>query len=246
VKATTTTLEKCCCMKSDTDDPYLWMVKMERLNCNWEVEKYENGMKSSDEQMKATILAHLPTRCYESVIASLNGKIGTSTLTFQDFVGEIVNHFEMFIKPAKNRLEQQGSGKHMALNTTTGKGGWQAFKGKCKKRGKQGHKASHCTTTGETKNTNPTKTFSGKCFKCGESGHMARDCKETTYGEKGKFVGMTVGGSKMLDNQKVSQTDKLTSRRWQRTFCTELRKQTKRKRRSIENSHDGSRIHEKN
>ena len=102
VKATTK-LEKCY-MKSDTDDPYLRIVEMERLN--WEVEKCENGMKTSNEQMKATILARLPKcPCYESVIASLNGKMGTrSNLTFKDFVGEIVNHFKMFIEPAKNRM----------------------------------------------------------------------------------------------------------------------------------------------
>ena len=78
-------------------------------------------------------------------------------------------------------MEQQGSGKHMmALNTTTGKGGWKAFKGKCNKCGKQGHKARDCNTGhGETKNTNSNKTFSGKCFKCGDSGHMARDSKKT-------------------------------------------------------------------
>ena len=48
----------------------------------------------------------------------------------------------------------------MALNTTTGKGGWKAFKGKCNKCGKQGHKACNCNTGhGETKNTNSNKTF---------------------------------------------------------------------------------------
>jgi gag-polypeptide of LTR copia-type/Zinc knuckle len=205
VKATTK-LEKCY-MKSDTDDPYLWIVEMERLNR--EVGKCENGMKRSDEQMKATILARLPKRRYESVIASLNGKMGASDLTFQDFVGEIVNHFELFVEPAKNRMEQQGSGKHMALNTTTGKGGWKAFKGTCNKCGKQGHKARDCNTGGETKNTNSNKKFSGKCFKCGDSGHMARDCKKTTYGERGMFVGMSVGGSKMQDRQQVSQTEQV-------------------------------------
>ena len=51
--------------------------------------------------MKATILARLPKHCHESVITSLNGKMGTSDLTFQDFVGEIVNHYEMFVEPAK-------------------------------------------------------------------------------------------------------------------------------------------------
>jgi hypothetical protein len=118
VKATTK-LEKCY-MKSDTDNPYLWIVEMERLNR--EVDKCENGMKRSDEQMKVTILGRISKRRYKSVIVSLNGEMVTSDLTFQDFVGEIVNHFDMFVEPAKNRMEQQGSGKHMALNTTSSKG----------------------------------------------------------------------------------------------------------------------------
>ena len=99
----------------------------------------------------------------------------------------------------------------MALNTTTGKGGWKAFKGQFNRCGKQGHKARDCNTGGKTKNTNSNKTFSGKCLKCEDSGHtMARDCKKTTYyGEKGMFVRMSVGGSKMQDKQQVSQTEQV-------------------------------------
>ena len=41
-------------MKTDIDDPYLWIVEMERLNR--EVEKCENGSRRSEEQMQATIL----------------------------------------------------------------------------------------------------------------------------------------------------------------------------------------------
>jgi hypothetical protein len=33
--------------------------------------------------------------------------------------------------------------------------------------------------------------------------------KKTAYGEKGMFVGMSVGGSKTQDNQKVSQTEQV-------------------------------------
>jgi hypothetical protein len=82
VKATTK-LEKCN-MKSDLDDPYLWIVELERLNR--EVEKCENGSSRSEEQMEATILAQLPKRRYKSVITSLNGKIGTKGFDHKDFI----------------------------------------------------------------------------------------------------------------------------------------------------------------
>ena len=149
VKATTK-LEKCY-MKSDLDDPHLWIMEMERLNR--EVEKCENGTRRSDEQMEATILARLPKRRYESVIASLNGKIGMKGFTHKDFISEILGHYEMFVEPFKNRQGRENHdgrererGKHLALNTSSGKGGWRAFKGKCNKCGKQGHRARDCRT----------------------------------------------------------------------------------------------------
>ncbi|KAI2497956.1 hypothetical protein MHU86_16562 [Fragilaria crotonensis] len=147
VKATTK-LEKCF-MKHDFDDPYIWILEMERLNRD--VEKCENGIKRSDEQMQATILSRLPKRRYESVITSLNGKIGSNDFTYDDFVSEIYVHYEMFIEPYKNRFAEQTKGKHLALNTVSGKGGWKAFKGKCNKCGKQGHKARDCNSTGRGK-----------------------------------------------------------------------------------------------
>ena len=115
VKATTK-LEKCY-MKSDLDDPHLWIMEMERLNR--EVEKCENGTRRSDEQMEATILARLPKRRYESVIASLNGKIGMKGFTHKDFISEILGHYEMFVEPFKNRQgrENQTDEKGSAENT---------------------------------------------------------------------------------------------------------------------------------
>jgi hypothetical protein len=40
--------------------------------------------------MQATILARLPKRRYESVISSLNGKIGTKGFDNKDFIAEII------------------------------------------------------------------------------------------------------------------------------------------------------------
>ena len=121
VKATTA-LEKCY-MKNDVDDPHMWILEIERLNR--EVGKCENGTMRSQEQIQATILARLPKRRYESVITSLNGKIGREGMEHQDFISEITGHYEMFIEPFKGRIRERRNEKggdrnqkHSALNTT--------------------------------------------------------------------------------------------------------------------------------
>ena len=204
VKATTK-LEKCY-MKSDLDDPYLWIVELERLNR--EVEKCENGSRRSEEQMEATILARLPKRRYESVITSLNGKIGTKGFDHKDFISEIVGHYEMFVEPFKNRHvreNQEGrdkdKGKHLALNTTSGRGGWKAFKGKCNKCGKQGHRARECRSNGTNNNAGERENAKSKvkCYNCGGFGHIARECPKKE--ETGMFVGMTNHGSEIREER---------------------------------------------
>jgi gag-polypeptide of LTR copia-type/Zinc knuckle len=194
----TAKLEKCY-MKSDLEDPYLWIIEMERLNR--ELEKCEGGTKRSDMQMKATILAKLPKRRYESVITSMNGKMGNEDFTYQDFIAEIIDHYELFVEPFKNKLNREnsennrdGKGKHLALTTTSGKGGWRQFKGKCNKCGKQGHKARDCDQSNNNNNSGKQENAKSKvkCFKCQGFGHIAKDCPRN--GESGMFVGMTHHG----------------------------------------------------
>ena len=199
VKATTK-LEKCY-MKSDIDDPYLWIVEMERLNR--EVEKCENGSRRSEEQMQATILARLPKRRYESVITSLNGKIGTKGFDNKDFIAEIIGHYEMFVEPFKNRKNRENQdqrenkerGKHLALNTTSGKGAWRTFKGKCNKCGRQGHRARDCRSNGNSNNSGEKDIEKPKvkCYSYGGFGHIARDCPKKEE-SSGMFAGMTIHG----------------------------------------------------
>ena len=57
--------------------------------------------------MQATILARLPKRRYESVITSLNGKIGTKVFDNKDFIAEIIGHYEMIVEPFKNRQNRK-------------------------------------------------------------------------------------------------------------------------------------------
>ena len=204
VKATTK-LEKCY-MKSDIDDPYLWIVEMERLNR--EVEKCENGSRRSEEQMQATILARLPKRRYESVITSLNGKIGTKGFDNKDFIAEIIGHYEMFVEPFKNRQNRENQdqrenkerGKHLALNTTSGKGAWRTFKGKCNKCGRQGHRARDCRSNGNSNNSGEKDIEKPKvkCYSYGGFGHIARDCPKKE--ESGMFVGMTIHGADIRED----------------------------------------------
>jgi hypothetical protein len=54
-----------------------------------------------------TILARLPKRRYESVITSLNGKIGTKGFDDLDFIAEIIGHYEMLMEPFKNRQNRE-------------------------------------------------------------------------------------------------------------------------------------------
>ena len=99
-------LEKCY-MKSDLEDPYLWILEMERLNR--ELEKCDGGTKKSDMQMKVTILVKLlPKRGYKYVITSLNGKMGTDDFSYQQaFLAEITEHYDLFVEPFKIRLNRE-------------------------------------------------------------------------------------------------------------------------------------------
>jgi hypothetical protein len=82
------------------------------------------------------------------------------------------------------------------MSTTSGKGGWRAFKGKCNKCGKQGHKARDCNShrNNEKRESGKTKI---KCFNCKGFGHIAQECPRKV--EKGMFVGMTIYGSNIRE-----------------------------------------------
>ncbi|KAI2505568.1 hypothetical protein MHU86_8904 [Fragilaria crotonensis] len=176
VKATTK-LEKCY-MKSDLDDPHLWIMEMERLNR--EVEKCENGTRRSDEQMEATILARLPKRRSITRCLLSRSKIGKLAKIKKD--------------------ERKEKGKHLALNTSSGKGGWRAFKGKCNKCGKQGHRARECRTNSNNNNNGERENakLKVKCYNCGAFGHIAKECPKKE--ESGMFVGMTIRGAESRED----------------------------------------------
>ncbi len=196
VKATTK-LEKCY-MKSDLDDPHLWIMEMEQLNR--EVEKMREWNKALGQTGGSDYLGEIAEKKYKSVIDSLNGKIGMKDFTHNDFVSEILGHYEMFVEPFKNcqarenlNGQEKERGRHLALNMLSGKEGWRAFEGKCNKCGKQGHRAQDCRTNinnndiGERENAKKRV----KCYNCGGFGH--KNAKEYPKKlESGMFVGMTI------------------------------------------------------
>ncbi len=65
---------------------------------------------------------------------------------------------------------------------STRKGYKKAFKGRCRKCGEQGHKATDCKSDKK-----------GVCFKCGEDGHYARDCPKKGSPEGSGGTRMFVG-----------------------------------------------------
>jgi hypothetical protein len=196
-------------MKSDLDDPHLWIMKMEQLNR--EVEKCENGTRHSDEQMEATILARQPSkRRNEFVIALLHGRKiawderfhpqgGTSFLRSWAITRCLSNHSKI-AKVAKITTDKREQGKHLALNTSSGKGDWRAFKGKCNTCGKQGHCAQDCTTIINNKNSGDQENakLRVKCYNCGAFGHIAKECSKKV--ESDMFVDMTIHGAESRED----------------------------------------------
>ncbi|KAI2504335.1 Reverse transcriptase (RNA-dependent DNA polymerase) [Fragilaria crotonensis] len=201
VKATTK-LEKCY-MKSDLDDPHLWIMEMERLNR--EVEKCENGTRRSDEQMEATILARLPKRRYESVIASLNGKIGSKDFTHKDFVSEILVHYQMFVEPFKNRQARENQGREKERQAP----GAQHIKRKRRLACVQGQvqqvwkaRPSCKRMPNEQQQQQQRRTrkrkIEGQVLQLWSFGHIAKECPKKE--ESGMFVGMTIRGAESRED----------------------------------------------
>ncbi|KAI2512201.1 hypothetical protein MHU86_2288 [Fragilaria crotonensis] len=148
--------------------------------------KCENGTRRSDEQMEATILARLPKRRYESVIASLNGKIGSKDYTHKDFISEIQVHYEMFVEPFKNRQARENQEGRERERQAPGaqhikrKRRLACVQGKCNKCGKQGHRARECRTNSNNINNGERENakLKVKCYNCGAWAHREGMSKE--------------------------------------------------------------------
>ena len=86
-------------MKSDLDNPDLWILEIKRLNRK--VEKCNNGIRRSREQMHTIVLTRMPKRRSESVITSL---IGSKAFGHKDFIGKIIGHNQVFVEPFMNKV----------------------------------------------------------------------------------------------------------------------------------------------
>ena len=161
-----------CCMKTKEEDPDKWFMEIDRINDK--LEEIGAQYRKKDYKLKAHLLGYLPEG-YEDVRTKVSGS--EDKFKVSEVEDEIRNKWKRDFKAKDDK-----SGNEHALNVE--EKGKRRFKGKCRKCGKQGHKAVNCKSDKK-----------GVCFECGEDGHFARDCpnkdKDKT-GKLGMFVGITL------------------------------------------------------
>lgn len=140
----------------------------------------------------ATVLSVAPKE-YMSVITSERRHQGTALTA--DHIQEAM--MELYRATHEAKGQESGDKEEMALI---------AFKGKCNKCGKVGHKAADCKSKGGTQ---PGKQrFKGKCNNCGKQGHKATDCWLLEENKAKRPAGYKVAGSE-LGNTAVDKTEML-------------------------------------
>ena len=170
-----------CKLASKTDDPDKWFMQLDKLNDR--LRSIGSQYVKASFELKAHYLGNLPDG-YEDVLTKLSGK--TNEYNINEIEKEIRNKWKRSYKPSVDDDKEKEKNKNQALNVEKGKGGFtKKFKGKCRKCGKQGHKAIDCRSD---KNKG--------CFNCGKEGHFARDCPDKAGGTDNKTIkdmGMFVG-----------------------------------------------------
>ena len=161
-----------CKLKNKTDDPDKWFLELDQLNNR--LRAIGSEYAKANYELKAHYLGNLPEG-YEDVLTKLSGK--TSEYDVFAIEKEIRSKWKRDYKPTDDDDEKKNENKNQALNVEKGKSGGftKKFKGKCRKCGKQGHKASECK--GDKKKV---------CFNCQKEGHFARDCPEKDEKDKEK------------------------------------------------------------
>ena len=159
------------CRLVDTEhDPDKWFMELDRINDK--LGDIDFLYRKKDYELKAHMLGYLPDG-YADVRTKLSGK--EESLTVSEVEDEIRNKWK---REFKSREDTSGN---LAMTVSNGRIK-KKFKGKCRKCGKQGHKAAECRSSKQ-----------GVCFECGEDGHFARDCPNKKEAAKmGMFVGITM------------------------------------------------------
>ena len=168
-----------CRLKSKEEDPDKWFMLID--NINDKLEEIGAQYRKKDYELKAHLLVYLPDG-YEDVKTKVSGS--EDKFTVSKIEDEIRNKWKRDFKPDDDKT----SNEH-ALAVDAKKKGKRRFKGKCRKCGKQGHKAVDCKSD-----------MKGVCFECGEDGHFARDCPNKDKSSTGK-LGMCVGITMSVHNK---------------------------------------------
>ena len=174
-----------CKLEGTTTDPVEWFVKLDSIN--EKLGNIEEQYQKKDYEMKAHLLGNLPAE-YSDVKTKISGKEKEYTVTAIE--KEIRNKWKRDFKvDGKNEKDQK------ALMASSGKSK-RKFKGRCRKCGIQGHKASECKSDKK-----------GVCYHCGEDGHFARDCPKKDNSNPGTNLGMFVGMAIMQQCFEISGND---------------------------------------
>jgi len=171
-----------CKLESITDDPDKWFLQLDSLN--EKLRQINVDYAKREYEIKAQMLGSLPPG-YEDVRTKISGN--ETSFSVADIEREIRDKW----KREYFKADDGKKDKNVAMNVERQGQGPQGkkhykkpFKGRCRKCGKQGHKASECKSDKK-----------GVCFQCGEDGHFARNCpKKGGQGANsgtGMFVGMT-------------------------------------------------------
>ena len=184
-----------CKLESTDVDPDKWFIEIDSI-CE-KLSNIDNLYRKKDYEIKAHLLGNLPSG-YEDVQTKLSGQEGH--LSVMEIEKEICDKWKRSYKDESSKKKDNLA---MTVDRTRSKF-TKKFKGRCRKCGKQGHKASDCRSDKK-----------GVCFNCGQDGHFSKNCPQKKVVEKGNsndtstgmFVGMVEHSSKAATSHATNPTE---------------------------------------